>query len=300
MSLRFLWIPGPAGDMPAILHRPPSGVEVRGCVVMFNSGQVGRAGPHRLYTLAAEAWVALGFKVMRVDLAGVGEHPSDNDQRHFDGHRVDEAAAVIDYVTSTLKAPAFYVQGLCAGARVALRAAAQRPVVRGILAWGCPVISSSPTALKSPLELQATADAATVQLTRMAARDALRTGKFLDPAWLWRRLTGLRREFGRVAGAAKATVERRQHVRNPFLDDLDMLVDGGRPILFVYGQRDTLPLGEFRERYPQITEQDALARQACLVLPYASHTFNSLETIHEAIQRSGEWLAAHAGPAPSA
>lgn len=290
MSRSFLWIDGPAGRIPAVLQRPAEGQSPRACVVMFNAGQMGRAGPQRLSVNAAEAWAAQGIATVRVDLAGVGDHPGDNPERHFDGHRIDEAEAVVKHVASLGLAPALYVQGLCAGARVALRVAARRKDVHGVVAWGCPIVSSAPNSLKSPYENTQTKADAKSGIALHEARDAIRSGRIFQPSWYLRRFRGGGREFGDLARGLLRRLRRKPATAgNPFLADTDALLRARRPVLFVYGQRDNLPLREFRERHATIPA-DLAAPQAVQVIDHATHTFNSLDSQAAVIACTAEWL----------
>ena len=289
MREEFLWIEGPLGRMPAILHWPAVQLSESVCVVMFNAGQIGRAGPQRLYVNAARRWALSGIMCLRLDLAGVGDSPSRNDERHFDGHRVEEAVAAVEYVAKRLVVATIYVQGLCAGARVALKCAAEDDRVLGVIAWSCPVLSSSPTSLKSPYE---DADAVSNSAARdilLSGLDAVLRGRILRPSFWGRRASQGRAEIRHVARAVRQ-LARPQHPKgNPFLDAVDHLLRGGRNVLFVYGQKDALPLGEFRDQYANIPQGSSYA-QCFQIIPNATHTFNALSSQQEVIEISMAWL----------
>ncbi|MFM1886400.1 MAG: hypothetical protein RL026_1557 [Pseudomonadota bacterium] len=281
---RFRWISGPHGAIPATEHLPPEGVRTRARVILCNAGQVGRVGPQRLYVTAAEAWADAGIHVLRIDLAGTGDAVAENAARHFDGHDPLEAAAVVDAAGTDVPV---VLAGLCAGARVALRAAAIRSNVAGVLTWGCPIVSSAPGSLKSPYETAETAKRAETDETRHAVRDAFRAGNLLRPDWLLRRVRYAPREMLALARALLGQFRTRPDARNPFLADLDRLVDSGRPLLFVYGQRDAPHFGEFVDLYrPRLTAPLQQDRE----IAFANHTFNSLHSQAEAIRHGREWL----------
>ena len=57
-----------------MLHEPES-VPVRGVLVIFNSGLLHRAGPHRLPVLLGRRVARAGFATLRIDQNGVGDSP---------------------------------------------------------------------------------------------------------------------------------------------------------------------------------------------------------------------------------
>jgi pimeloyl-ACP methyl ester carboxylesterase len=48
----------------------------RPSIVIANAGCVNRSGPHRLSVRMARRWASLGFDVLRIDLAGIGDSPA--------------------------------------------------------------------------------------------------------------------------------------------------------------------------------------------------------------------------------
>ena len=282
-------VDGPNGPLPGILHWPESPGKPRACVIMLSAGQLGRAGPQRLYVNAARRWTADGFACLRLDLAGVGDSPLQNEDRHFDGHRPAEARAAVAYARDVLGIEVVFLQGLCAGARVALKGAAQDERVAGVLAWSCPALSSSDGWPVSPYEDRAVASAWS---TRDTLRSLLRAAvqlRVLRPRWWRERLRHGREDARQVLRALRQLGRAKPARRNPFLAAVDQLQQAGRGFLFVYGQRDTMELGEFRECFPGIPEA-ARSAQGYHVIANATHTFNALDSQRELIELSTQWL----------
>jgi dienelactone hydrolase len=86
--------------------------------VLTSAGTVHRIGPHRIYVSLARRWAALGFPVLRVDLAGIGDTPAGDDGVENvtyprDGY--DDLRAAIDFVLDRTGAPRVVLAGLCSG-----------------------------------------------------------------------------------------------------------------------------------------------------------------------------------------
>lgn len=235
-----VWIDGPFGKMFGIVHYPAV-ADVSSCIIMPNSGQISRVGPQRLYVTAARRWADEGFVCLRLDLAGVGDSQAENEDLHFDGHMPEEVIAAIDFAIKGLRATSVYLVGLCSGARVSIKAAAQCEDVAAVIAWSCPIVSSSAYMPSSPHENQ------------------------------------------NVFGGAQAS--------NPFLDAVDDLVGSGRDIFFIFGERDNLPVAEFRNRFHTVPNSRSLP-QAYHIIPHATHTFNAVDSQQALISVSTDWLRA--------
>jgi alpha-beta hydrolase superfamily lysophospholipase len=79
---------GPAGERPIVFgsDHPLFGIFTpanaarsasgRPAIVVANAGCVNRQGPHAMFTALARRWAGLGFDVLRVDLAGIGDSPA--------------------------------------------------------------------------------------------------------------------------------------------------------------------------------------------------------------------------------
>jgi pimeloyl-ACP methyl ester carboxylesterase len=119
-----------------ILSLPPPGAERADLpiIIMLNAGTVHRVGSHRLYVPLARRWAELGFKVLRVDLSGIGDSPvppgcKENLTYPRDG--IDDIRAAMDFLTETTKVQRFIVTGLCSGGDLAFQMGVKEPRVAG-------------------------------------------------------------------------------------------------------------------------------------------------------------------------
>jgi pimeloyl-ACP methyl ester carboxylesterase len=119
-----------------ILSTPPPGKERAELpiIIMLNAGTVHRVGSHRLYVPLARRWAELGFKVLRVDLSGIGDSPvppgcKENLTYPRDG--IDDIRAAMDFLTETTKVTRFIVTGLCSGGDLAFQMGVKEPRVAG-------------------------------------------------------------------------------------------------------------------------------------------------------------------------
>ncbi len=291
-------IPGPDGPLPAILHFPDVPLRPGSCVIMLSAGLLGRAGPQRLYVNAARQWAARGLLCVRVDLAGVGESPAELTERHFDNHRPEEARAVITYAREELGADVIYLQGLCAGARVALKCAAHDERVAGVIAWSCPVLSSSESMPPSPYENRGALTDWRARSTLTSVVQALTRLRFARLSWWRSRLRHGGREGRRLLRAIQHVVRGTTTSGNPFLDAVDRLQRSGRGFLFLFGERDAMPLGEFRDRFPGVA-QGIEPSQAYGIVASATHTFNAADSQREVIDLSAQWMLRQTARAPT-
>jgi hypothetical protein len=195
----------------------------------------------------------------------------------------------VNYACDVLSAEAIFLQGLCAGARVALKCAARDTRVAGVLAWSCPALSSADGWPASPYENR---DLPSVWRRRdtlnSAARAVVRL-KFLRPGWWRERLRRRTDEARQLLRAVRRLPRGSRARRNPFLAAVDCLCRDGRDFLFLFGQCDVMELGEFRECFPGIAE-GATRAQGFHVVPHGTHTFNALDSQHQVITLSEQWL----------
>jgi alpha/beta superfamily hydrolase len=284
-----VWIDGPNGRLFGIVHHPEQASSPPACVIMVNSGHLNRTGPQRLYVIAAREWARHGLMVLRIDLAGIGDSAPVKLVMHFDGLLIGDIGAAVEYARRELKARSIYVQGLCAGARAAIRYAATDDRLAGVLAWSCPIVSSGPGLPPSPYEKPQHVSAFRARSTVSQPLASVRELKFLR-LWWWRnRLRHGARELSQIGISLWHLVKGEKQGSNPFLAAADKLMDGSHRILWVYGASDHVPLGEFRDRYANVPEDSTAARGYC-VIPYGTHTFNAVESQAAAIDLTRRWI----------
>jgi dienelactone hydrolase len=104
----------------------------RPCVVLSNAGCVNRVGPHRMYVTMARRWARLGFDVLRVDLAGIGDSPATPgtaENLTYPPTALDDLRAAI----ARAGASSVVIAGLCSGGDYAYQLALQAREIRA--AW---------------------------------------------------------------------------------------------------------------------------------------------------------------------
>jgi dienelactone hydrolase len=143
----------PAGERPIVFGEahplfgiitpaePTSARPGRPTIVISNAGCVNRAGPHRMYVRMARRWAALGFDVLRVDLAGLGDSPA----APGTPENVAYPPTALDDLANAIRAPhaqggadfvstdRIVMAGLCSGGDYAFQLAGLAPNVVGAL-----------------------------------------------------------------------------------------------------------------------------------------------------------------------
>lgn len=117
-----------------ILHEPAVTNPPRDLppIVLTSAGTVHRIGPHRFYVTLARRWAKLGFRVLRVDLSGIGDSPAGDDGVENvtyprDGY--DDIGEAMELVTERTGASRFIVAGLCSGGDFAFQMGMRDPRV---------------------------------------------------------------------------------------------------------------------------------------------------------------------------
>ena len=294
-----VWLDGASGRLFGILHRPSSYRDPSVFVLMLNSGMQNRSGPQRLYVNAARQFAEAGISVLRLDLAGVGDSLAENVETHFDGHRPGDVASAIDYVVSQFRPQALLLQGLCAGSRVAIKAAASDSRVDGVLAWSTTIFTAAQNMPQSPEEPKDRLSKAVVTKNRQRMRDFIFKFKLFRPSWWKKRLFGDKSLHGEISEFALTLLRLLQlsgtsRSKTPFFSAIDAYLDAGRKVIFVYGDHDRIPLQEFRDRFPSISP-DSGDLQCYAIVNNGSHTFSSIGTQQMAIDLSMSWVDRHFG-----
>ena len=125
---------GPEQSLVGILTAAKGAATDRPHAVIVNAGIIHRVGPNRLYVDLARAVAALGFPVLRFDLAGLGDSgvPRGGSESLAEAAMLDVRAA-FDHLAATRNATRFLVFGLCSGANYAALTALREEQVDGLL-----------------------------------------------------------------------------------------------------------------------------------------------------------------------
>jgi pimeloyl-ACP methyl ester carboxylesterase len=125
------------GRLFGILSEPEAGAPAsRPAVILTNPGAVHRVGSNRMYVELARALAERGFRVLRLDLGGLGDSPA------FPGMEENQtyssrAVADVGEAAAALRADSGHqrviVGGLCSGAHTAFHAGLERDDVAGLV-----------------------------------------------------------------------------------------------------------------------------------------------------------------------
>jgi pimeloyl-ACP methyl ester carboxylesterase len=275
-----------------MFHRPRRQTTDAG-VVFLSSGLQSRAGPHRIYVKTARSLSSLGLPSVRIDLPGVGDSEGEVLSTNFDCHRAEPVRTVVDFVRSELGLRRVLLLGLCAGARVAFKAAARDPRVEGVIAWSVPVISGS-------VDMPVAAGGA-AYMSKKVARAQLRywAPKLISPgAWAryvssGKSLKEARRMAERTFGALLPERFRaKSQEQTEFFRSIESYIASKRRGLILYGALDKIPLSEFTERFGPVTRNET---ESCnfAVIPGGNHIFSSPSAEHEVIENTKKWIERH-------
>lgn len=124
---------GPRRALVGILTPPAEGAPARDVtIVILNSGIIHRVGANRLHVQLARNLAAVGFRVLRFDLSGVGDSPPREEARASILDAVmDDIREAVDQVVGADGRVALF--GLCSGAAHALLYAPDDPRVTGLV-----------------------------------------------------------------------------------------------------------------------------------------------------------------------
>jgi alpha-beta hydrolase superfamily lysophospholipase len=136
--------PGPCGERPIVVGEghplfgiltpadPARARPGRPAIVLSNAGCVNRSGPHRTYVRMARRWAQMGFDVLRLDLAGIGDSPAapgEKENLTYPASALDDLGRAI-HALGTDRA---VIAGLCSGGDYAFQLGARDPRVAA--AW---------------------------------------------------------------------------------------------------------------------------------------------------------------------
>lgn len=280
------------GEIFAIVHAPEKQLPKSCAVIMINSGLQNRAGPQRLYAKSARQFASLGFTVVRVDMPGVGDSFGKLQATHFDTYDPDDVKSIIDYVVDVLNIDELVLLGLCAGARVAAKAAAFDNRVNALVAWGMPLYSAPPDMPQSP-EIVAGGVSSAGALDNLSR---WRTSIFKPR--VWRGFFAAGGDFGflikRIGTTLRQVIQpaKKRSGKRSFISAIEKYVADERPVLFVYGAFDRAPLAEFKAHFTSIANGEKKHFSEVGVVENAGHTFRDAENRIAVIRLTSEWLIA--------
>ena len=122
---------GTTQSLVGILTTPDAPVDTAELpvVILLNAGLIHRVGPNRIYVKIARALAAQGFRVLRLDLSGIGESMPRVDNLPFQQRVLADVRDAMDTLARMHAAQRFILMGHCAGAIFSLLLASQEPRV---------------------------------------------------------------------------------------------------------------------------------------------------------------------------
>ena len=118
-------------NLVGIVTEPEAGTPGRPAVVLLNSGLLPRTGSFRLHVMLSRTLARLGFLVLRLDLAGIGDSLKHTDGRSHAEQVAGDIQDAMDYLADSYPCDEFVIMGVCTGADNAHKAAVADPRVVG-------------------------------------------------------------------------------------------------------------------------------------------------------------------------
>jgi pimeloyl-ACP methyl ester carboxylesterase len=268
----------------AAQHRP--------LIILTNAGSAYRVGPNRLHVLLARHLAAQGFRVLRLDLCGLGDSvttdPS-NENHPYTATAFRDLNLTLQYARLHLGVTRAVLMGLCSGAYMAFQAAAS---------FADPMLVES--VLINPLTFfwkDAMADETpSLQAHR---RRHYYWQAILQPSKWWRFLTG--KTQIRIGGAVRLLIDRFISAKDadaataecepdyPVADDLERVARAGRHLaLFISDSDPGYSILTFHAKKMVSALRKARMLDVAFI-PNADHTFSASMRRREVIQL----IAAH-------
>ncbi len=275
--LRF----GPDNRLTGILTLPVSELAGVPHVILVSAGIVHRVGPDRLYVDLARAFAAMGYPVLRFDLAGLGYSRPATGTLSLDELVLDDIAAATDLLTESYQATAFIMCGLCSGANFSIAAALHDPRIAGL-------ILIDPTVAR-------TWKGSLIHLARRLMHPKtlidlllLRHPVFHRPVYGGRSSEVVEAASSQVGG--RAPLEIPKELRRRFSMSIRGLVDRNLSILMVftggvnhvYNYRT-----QIFDLLPEIDFRDLLQVE---FMPSADHTVSDVPNREKLVRTVGDWL----------
>lgn len=256
-------------------------------IVFVNAGVVHRVGPNRLYVDTARALSALGYTVLRFDLAGIGDSEAGAGGASLTEAAVADVQAAIDFLARTRKATSFVLFGLCSGANYSLLTTFADPRIVGVMLI-------DPTTTR-------TRRGEMIHLARRL-RHAATWGALLTlrhPAF--RRSLGRMRNVSVLRNVSMLQIAERESVARAQLEvqgpsraearaSLQKLVDRGTQLMMVFTGGVNHVYNYREQLFDLLPGFDFKSQLRLEYMPYTDHTVSDVASRAELIAAVGEWM----------
>ncbi|WP_424193084.1 alpha/beta fold hydrolase [Ampullimonas aquatilis] len=102
-------------------------------IILLNAGLINRLGPYRTNVILARTLARKGYRVMRIDLSGIGDSPPRRERGTEKERAIADVEDAMKDLTDRHGATKFVLVGLCSGADLAQSVALVEPRVVGIM-----------------------------------------------------------------------------------------------------------------------------------------------------------------------
>lgn len=201
-------------------------------LLLLNAGSIRRIGPSRLYVDLARRWAAQGYTVLRLDVSGVGDSASTDDEENtpYPDQAIQDVAAALAYLNGQVGAQSAVV-GLCSGGYHGFKAAvAGLPIDRVV------IINPLTFFWKKGMSLEIDADAYHGSMVDRSAWRKLMKGQIA-----WRKLFRAVWDRGQLWAVQLVRAMRQglgQAVPDDLAAELKAVAAKGVPMHFVFSDSD--------------------------------------------------------------
>ena len=260
-----------------IVTEPATGAKPAPTILLPNAGSAHHVGPGRLYVLLARALARQGFRVIRLDLPGLGDSVVEDASR--ENHPYEPPATpVLAELMPALGHDSYIVAGLCSGAHAAFHAARELPVVESILINPLTFYYEPGMSLDTgPSTNQYSEWQRYLQLARSGEG--------------WRKVLHGNVGVANVLSTVVARFSRRGRRNANLADDLRRIAGSGRRLTFLFSRLDSGYDLLMLSAGPEVKRLQKQGRLDLWRIEGANHTFDAKEAREAMIARLIEHLA---------
>jgi pimeloyl-ACP methyl ester carboxylesterase len=265
------------GNIFGIVTEPETDAKSAPTILLPNAGSAHHVGPGRLYVLLARTFARQGFRVIRLDLPGLGDSVTEDASR--ENHPYEPPATpVLAELLPALGYDSYIIAGLCSGAHAAFHAARELPVVESILINPLTFYYEPGMSLDTgPANNQYSEWQRYMQLARSGEA--------------WRKVMHGDVGVGNVLHTVAARFGRRTKRNEDLASDLRRITGSGRRLTFLFSRLDSGYDLLMLSAGPEVKRLQKEGRLALWRIDNANHTFDAKAAREEMIATLTEHLA---------
>jgi len=295
-----------------MLHTPEK-IRKDIAIIILSPGIKSRVAPHRLYIKMAERFSELGFSVLRVDPAGLGDSEGEIREKFTAdvycsmelGRLIGDTISTMDWFENEVKVSRFILTGLCGGAITGLLAGAKDNRVDSVLGLGLTSILASSNLDPSRYITQG-------QLQNLQRKYIK---KIINPVAWFRFLTfqsDYKIIYKSIILPIKKYIEKNEKKNeksidlqsnqiesnlNPHFPEAFIQMVSKRKLLLIFSEQDRL-YWEFKEKFMKYYEEEIEQYRNNLeiyIVKNANHIFSFHQWQKDMLNKSCLWLIYHYG-----